>query len=165
MSMIPSMYYSGRTVHHEPYYHHQTVRDPFQEFRYGGSSLVSAVATPVFPSESRFELTKLDWKETPEAHVFVTELPGLKRNEVKVEVEGRVLCIRGEKSMEKEVSAYMWQRVERSSGSFVRRFKLPDNAKLDKLTAYLENGVLTITVPKKEAKHCPRRSVEIHGGE
>ncbi|GMI71385.1 hypothetical protein like AT1G07400 [Hibiscus trionum] len=157
MSLIPSLYYSGRTVHHEPYYHHPAVWDPFQEFR---------AAPPVSPAESRFELTKLDWKETPEAHVFVAELPGLKRNEVKVEVEeGRVLCIRGEKSVEKEVSSDMWQRVERSRGTFVRRFKLPENAKLDKLTAYLENGVLTITVPKKEAKHYPKRTIEIHGGE
>ncbi|TYG54471.1 hypothetical protein ES288_D09G192800v1 [Gossypium darwinii] len=157
MSMIPRMYYGGHSVY-EPYYQQQAVWDPFQEVPHGGSSLVAA-ASP----ESRFELTKLDWKETPEAHVFKADLPGLKKNEVKVEVEdGRVLCIRGEKSVEKEVSGGTWHRVERSSGAFVRRFRLPEDAKLDKLTACLERGVLTVTVPKKEHKHPPKRTIQIH---
>ncbi|KAE8717278.1 18.2 kDa class I heat shock protein [Hibiscus syriacus] len=117
-----------------------------------------------FPGRITVRADKAGLEETPEAHVFVAELPELKRNEVKVEVEeGRVLSIRGEKRG-KEVSGDMWQRVERRSGSFVRSFKLPESAK-DKLTACLENGVLTITVPKKEAKHYPKRSIEIHGRE
>lgn len=158
--MIPRMFYGGHSV---PYYQQQAVWDPFQEVPHGVSSLV-ATAPPAFSAESQLELTKLDWKETPEAHVFKAELPGLKKNEVKVEVEeGRVLCIRGEKSVEKEVSGGTWHRVERSSGTFVRRFRLPEDAKLDKLTACLERGVLTVTVPKKERKHQPKRTIQIHG--
>ena len=65
--------------------------------------------------------------------------------------------------MEKEVKSETWHRVERSSGLFVRRFRLPENAKIDKLTAYLENGVLTVTVPKEEAKHYTKRTIQIHG--
>ncbi|XP_039007791.1 class I heat shock protein-like [Hibiscus syriacus] len=67
---------------------------------------------------------------------------------------------REERSERRHVAA-----LERRSGSFVRSFKLPENATVDKLTACLENGVLTITVPKKEAKHYPKRSIEIYGGE
>ncbi|XVF08194.1 hypothetical protein REPUB_Repub06bG0205200 [Reevesia pubescens] len=151
MSRIPNIYLAGQ------------VWDPFQEFHSGVSTLVAP--RPAFTTESPFEFAKLDWKETPEAHVFKAELPGLNKNEVKVEVEdGRVLCISCEKSMEKEMKSETWHRVERSNGLFVRRFRLPENAKVDKLTAYLENGVLTVTVPKKEAmKHYPKRTIEIHG--
>ena len=66
--------------------------------------------------------------------------------------------------MEKEVKSETWHRVERSGGLFVRRFRLPKNAKIDKLTAYLENEVLTLTVPKEESmKHHPRKTIQIHG--
>ncbi|XVE96977.1 hypothetical protein REPUB_Repub02eG0270600 [Reevesia pubescens] len=158
MSMVPSSYFGGRSVH-GPFY--QQVWDPFQEFNYG-STLVAP--RPSFSTESPFELAKLDWKETPEAHVFKADLSGLNKNEVKVEVEdGRVLCISGEKRMEKEVKSETWHRVERNSGLFVRRFRLPENAKVDKLIAYLENGVLTVTAPKEDAKHHPKRTIQIHG--
>ncbi|MCA0781517.1 Hsp26/alpha crystallin family protein, partial [Vibrio vulnificus] len=91
--------------------------------------------------------------ETPEAHVFKADLPGLKKEEVKVEVEDdRVLQIRGERNADKEEKTDTWHRVERSTGQFVRRFRLPENAKMDRIKAAMENGVLTVTVPKEEAK-------------
>ncbi|XVE61977.1 hypothetical protein DITRI_Ditri06bG0081900 [Diplodiscus trichospermus] len=161
MSIVPGSYFGGRSVH-EPFYQH--VWDPFPEIHYGYGGTVVA-PRPAFSTETvPFEFARLEWKETPEAHVFKAELPGLNKNEVKIEVEdGRVLCISGEKSMEKEVKNETWHRVERSSGSFVRRFRLPENAKIEKLTAYMENGVLTVTVPKEETKHRPKRIIPIHG--
>jgi HSP20 family protein len=68
---------------------------------------------------------------------------------VKVQVEeGRVLQISGERKKEETSSTDRWHRVERSQGSFLRRFKLPENTKLEEVKAALENGVLTVTVPK-----------------
>jgi len=91
----------------------------------------------------------VDWKETPEAHVFKADLPGMKKEEVKVEIEDdRVLQISRERSLEKEDKNDQWHRVERSSGKFMRRFRLPENAKMDQVKAAMENGVLTVTVPK-----------------
>ncbi|RYR46268.1 hypothetical protein Ahy_A07g032010 isoform C [Arachis hypogaea] len=96
--------------------------------------------------------TRVDWKETPEAHVFNVDLPGLKKEEVKVEVEdGRVLQISGERSR------------ERSTGKFMRRFRLPENANMDEIRAAMENGVLTITVPKVEEKKPEIKSIQISG--
>ena len=80
-------------------------------------------------------------------------LPGVKEEEVKVEVEeGNVLKISGERSREKEEKNDKWHHVERSSGEFLRRFRLPNNAKVDQVKAVMENGVLTVTVPKEKVK-------------
>ncbi|ONM30195.1 heat shock protein17.2 [Zea mays] len=90
--------------------------------------------------------------------------PGVKKEEVKVEVEdGNVLVISGQRSREKEDKDDKWHRVERSSGQFVRRFRLPENAKVDQVKAGLENGVLTVTVPKAEEKKPEVKAIEISG--
>ncbi|PON80923.1 Small heat shock protein HSP [Trema orientale] len=100
----------------------------------------------------------------PEAHVFRADVPGLKKEEVKVEVEDdRVLQISGERKMEKKDKNDTWHRVERSCGKFLRRFRLPENAKLDQIKAAMENGVLTVTVPKEAIKKSDVKSIEISG--
>jgi HSP20 family protein len=113
---------------------------------------------------SSFASAQVDWKETPEAHVFKADLPGLKKEEVKVEIEeGRVLQISGERSVEKEDKNDKWHRVERGRGKFLRRFWLPENAKVDEVKASMENGVLTVTIPKAEEKKPEVKSIEISG--
>ncbi|XP_078151884.1 16.9 kDa class I heat shock protein 2-like [Carex rostrata] len=121
--------------------------DPFQLQGFPFDSLRS-IRTSTANDTGAFVNARIDWKETPEAHVFKADLPGVKKEEVKVEVEeGRVLKISGERSREKEEKNDKWHRVERSSG-FMRHFRLPENAKVDQVKAAMENGVLTVTVPK-----------------
>ncbi|KAL9273621.1 17.6 kDa class I heat shock protein 3-like protein [Drosera capensis] len=105
-----------------------------------------------------------DWKETPEAHVFMVDLPGTTKEEVKVEVvdEGRVLQISGERSEEEEEIGVR-HRVERGRGKFVRRFRLPRNVEVEDVKAEMEDGVLTVTVPKVEEKKPETKPVEISG--
>jgi HSP20 family protein len=96
--------------------------------------------------------------------VFKADIPGVKKEEVKVEVEdGGVLVISGQCAKETEDKNDTWHRVERSSGQFVTRFRLPENAKVDQVKAGLENGVLTVTVPKTEVKKPEVKSVQITG--
>ncbi|KAL8215213.1 hypothetical protein R6Q57_004662 [Mikania cordata] len=149
MSIVPSLFGGRRSSIFDPFSF--DVWDPFKDFPINETStLVNA---------------RVDWKETPEAHVFKADLPGIKKEEVKVEVEdGRVLQITGERNVEKEDKNDKWHRVERSSGKFTRRFRLPENAKMDQVKAAMENGVLTITVPKEEvAKKPDVKSIEISG--
>ncbi|AQK90196.1 16.9 kDa class I heat shock protein 1 [Zea mays] len=134
--------------------------DPFDMFR----SIVPSAASSGGSETAAFANARVDWKETPEAHVFKADLPGVKKEEVKVEVEdGNVLVISGKRSREEEDKNDKWHRVERSSGQFVRRFRLPENAKVDEVKAGLENGVLTVTVPKTEVKKPEVKAIEISG--
>ncbi|KAL6847855.1 hypothetical protein ACP4OV_021983 [Aristida adscensionis] len=107
---------------------------------------------------------RVDWKETPAAHVFRADLPGVRKEDAKVEVEdGGVLAISGERRREEAGEGEAWRVVERSSGRFRRRFRLPRGARLDRVSAAMEDGVLTVTVPKEEAKKPQVRAVEIAG--
>ncbi|XP_044506310.1 18.2 kDa class I heat shock protein-like [Mangifera indica] len=154
MSLIPSFFGNQRSSVFDPFY--WDVWDPFKDF----SKLSIG-----FPQEtSAFVNTRIDWKETSEAHVFKADLPGLKKEEVMVEIEdNNVLQISGERNVEKEDKNDTWHRVERSSGKFSRRFKLPENVKLEQIKASMENGVLTVTVPKIEVKKPEDKAIEISG--
>ncbi|XP_074311871.1 18.1 kDa class I heat shock protein-like [Silene latifolia] len=109
----------------------------------------------------------VDWKETEKAHIFMVDLPGVNKEEVKVEVDQeRVLEISGDRGgvTNHEESANdggVWHRVERARGKFLRRFRLPENAKVDEVKAEMENGVLKVVVPKQEVKKVERKVVEI----
>ncbi|KAJ9160241.1 hypothetical protein P3X46_025662 [Hevea brasiliensis] len=141
--------------------------DPFDGFPFRSLTATDRPNFPLsFPAEtSSFASARIDWKETPAAHIFKADVPGLRKEELKVEVEdGRVLQISGERSREQEESGDAWHRIERSSGKFSRRFRLPENAKVLDVKASMENGVLTVTVPKEEEKKkADVRSIQISG--
>ena len=82
---------------------------------------------------------------------------GVRKEEMKVHVEdGNILQISRERSKEEDDKNDRWHRVERRRGSFVRRFRLPENANLDDIKCSLENGVLTVAIPKTNVESSPR---------
>ncbi|KAL1825163.1 hypothetical protein ACET3Z_011941 [Daucus carota] len=162
MSMIPSFFGRRSSNAFDPFSldgWDQLQGFPFNNFSFG------QLSDQFRSREASFANATIDWKETPEAHVFKADVPGLKKEEVKVEVEDdRVLQISGERTREQEDKGDTWHRVERSSGKFLRRFRLPENAKLDQVKAGMENGVLTVTVPKEQVvKKHDVKSIQISG--
>ncbi len=95
-------------------------------------------------------LPAVDVVENDDAFVLEAELPGMKKDDIKISIANDVLSIRGEKKIEKEDKKKNYHRTERSYGSFSRTFPLPGNVKADKVDAEFNNGVLTVTIPKSE---------------
>jgi HSP20 family protein len=104
----------------------------------------------------------VDVKETADALHFVADLPGLKKEEVKVMVEGHVLSISGEKTRQENKNGDTWHRMERTTGKFMRQFQLPKSSDLGNISATSVDGVLTITVPKLPQKPQERKAIEIN---
>jgi HSP20 family protein len=92
----------------------------------------------------------VDLTEDEKSFVVTAELPGVKKEDVTVELQDDVLTIRGEKKSEREEKKDRSHWVERTYGSFSRSFTLPPNASGDELKAGFKDGVLTIEIPKKE---------------
>jgi len=92
----------------------------------------------------------VDIYETEDAIVLRAELPGVDPKEVEVRVEDNTLYLKGERKFEKEVKEQNYHRVERSYGSFARSFSLPNSISTDKVKAEFKDGLLTLTMPKRE---------------
>lgn len=88
------------------------------------------------------------------------ELPGIEAKDVAISVDNNVLTLRGERRAEKEVKKENYHRMERSFGAFSRSFALPATLDNDKVKADFRNGLLTITLPKKEA--AKGRTIEVN---
>lgn len=94
----------------------------------------------------------VDIRESEKEYVVSAELPGLKREDVRVRLEDNVLTVEGERRMEKESQGERVHRIERHYGSFLRRFALPEDADAKGIRAVVRDGVLTVRVPKREVK-------------
>ncbi|KAF6152343.1 hypothetical protein GIB67_005997 [Kingdonia uniflora] len=93
--------------------------------------------------------TPADVKEYPNSYIFIIDMPGLKSGDIKVTVEDEnVLVISGERKREEAKEGEKYVRMERRIGKFMRKFVLPENANIDKISAACEDGVLSVTVEK-----------------
>ncbi len=93
----------------------------------------------------------VDIKEEANRFVIYADIPGVKPEEIDISMHDGVLTIKGEKSSESKTEKDGYKRVERTYGSFYRRFSLPDTANPDAISASSKNGVLEIVIPKREA--------------
>ena len=113
-----------------------------------GGSLVGAPETDVMETEREIRV--------------VTEMPGLKPDDVEVDVENNVLTIRGEKREERtEGEGGKYHLAERRYGTFARSFVLPRDVDADRIEASFEHGVLTVRIPKSE--RAQRRRIQVGG--
>lgn len=92
----------------------------------------------------------VDIEESEKEYLIKAEIPEMKKEDVKIAVQDDVLSISGERKSEKEEKGKKYHRVERSYGSFLRSFTLPDDADGTKITAEYKDGVLRLHLPKSE---------------
>lgn len=98
----------------------------------------------------------VDIKEEEDRFVILADIPGVDPNDIDVHMENGMLTIKGEKETEKKEEKEGYKRVERSFGSFYRRFSLPDTADAEKISAKSKHGVLEVVIPKQQ-KVQPRK--------
>jgi HSP20 family protein len=132
--------------------------DPFREMEEMQARLGSLLGGR-FPqlkqgTDEGFSLTEwvppVDIVEDEKEYTIRVEIPGVKKEDVKVSVEGGVLSITGDRKAEKEEKDKKYHRVERSYGSFIRSFAVPEGASSDKISAEFKDGVLSVRLPKDE---------------
>ncbi|HPY14934.1 MAG TPA: Hsp20/alpha crystallin family protein [bacterium] len=95
---------------------------------------------------------KVDIEENENSYLFKAELPGVKKEDVSIEIDNKVLTISGEKKEEREEKSGNVYRKESYSGSFSRSFTLPEHVNPDDADAKYENGILFLSIPKSEDK-------------
>ena len=120
----------------------------------------------LYPTDGE-ELEKGTWApavdiyETNDSFVVSADLPGLNKDEIQIDLKDNTLTLKGEKKFEEKVSKDNYIRVERAYGSFVRSFTLPQNVDPEKIKAKYKEGVLEVTIPKKEEAKPKQIKVEL----
>jgi len=132
--------------------------DPFNGLRLFEDAVTRLMSEP---RTSRPWSPAVDIVETGNELVVKTDLPDVKLEAIDVRVENQTLSIKGERRFEEDVSAQGYHRIERSYGSFVRSFAVPNSVDTEKVSADYKNGVLTVKLPKKEAAKPKQVRVEV----
>ncbi len=140
--------------------------DPFRELEEVSNRLNRLFWRPQAQAESGQEMLALaDWtpsvdiSETDVSYLVKAEIPGVKKEDVKVTIQDGMLTIQGERRQEKEEKGKKFHRVERSYGSFMRSFRVPDDADESSVKAEFKDGVLNVTLVK--SKKAKPKSIEV----
>lgn len=118
------------------------------------------------PSLSATGLMKpqVDVTANEKEYTITVEVPGVDEKDIKVEIAGNTMTIRGEKKLEKEKKDTNYYCMERSYGSFQRILTLPEDADEEKVEAEFRKGVLSINIPRKALPQSEVKKIEIKGG-
>ncbi len=144
--------------------------DPFQELENMHQRLASLLAPGNRSRRNdggRESMALAEWApvvditEDEKSYVIKAELPELKKEDVRVTVDHGVLTIAGERKYEKEERNRKYHRIERSYGTFARRFALPENIDATKVNASYKDGLLTVTAAKSETAKPKQIEVKI----
>jgi HSP20 family protein len=130
--------------------------EPFRDLLTSQREYVRLLKEAFSPVSGETEVSTRAWAppvdiyETEDAIVLKAELPGIDPKDVEVRVEDNTLYLKGERNYEKEVNEQNYHRIERSYGSFARSFSLPNSISAEKVKAEYKDGLLTLTMPKRE---------------
>ena len=132
--------------------------NPFREM----DDLLTRFRTLARPAGEMTEFTPaMDIVESAKEYLVKGELPGIKKEDVKVEVANGVLTIAGERKFEKEEKDAKYHRIERSYGSFTRSFVLPEDVVGEKIAAEFKDGIVTVHLPKTEIKKVKTTQIKV----
>jgi len=134
--------------------------DPFQGLRLFEDAVTRLMAEP---SGGRPWSPAVDILETEDAITLKADVPDVDINDIDIRVENNTLTLKGHRQFEKNDNVKGWHRIERSYGEFVRSFALPNTVDTDKVGAEYKNGVLSISLPKKEAAKPRQVKVAVNG--
>lgn len=98
----------------------------------------------------------VDIKEEDDKFLLMADIPGVDPKDIDIHMEHNVLTIKGERNRELKTEKQGFKRIERQYGAFYRQFSMPEDVDADGITANSEHGVLTVSIPKQEAKQ-PRK--------
>jgi len=112
-------------------------------------------------ADGKFLVPAIDLKETDNALVLETEIPGLEAKDVNIRIENDLLSIHGERKEEKEEKTKAVYRKECSFGEFDRQVRLPMEVDADKAEAEYKNGILKLTMPKKAGQKSKAVSIKV----
>ena len=144
--------------------------DPFRELRSLQDDM-TRLFSGVLPANREDFMTAGAWNpsvdifEDKDRLVLEAELPGMKREDFEISVENNILTLRGERKFEKKAEGDNYHRVERSYGSFTRSFTLPQTVTADGATADFDNGVLRVSLPKREETKARKIEITGHGSD
>ena len=113
------------------------------------------------PQTNRPWAPAVDIYETENELVLKADLPDVDLKDIDVRVENQTLTISGERKFEKQDTTKGYHRIERNYGSFVRSFSVPTAFDTENIAADFKNGVLSVTLPKKEAAKPRQVKVEV----
>jgi HSP20 family protein len=114
----------------------------------------------VSPANAAAFIPPVDVREEADRYLVEADLPGVPPADIEITTDKGVLTIRGERKAETREKTAGYERIERTAGSFTRRFALPENAQADAIRARFNHGVLEVTIPKQPAVSAKRFTVE-----
>jgi len=103
----------------------------------------------------------INTREAEDAYYVELDLPGIKKEDIDVDVKDNVITISGERKIEKEVDEEDYYSVESHFGRFERSFTLPENVNVGKIHAQSEDGVLEVVIPKEVKKETKPKKIKI----
>jgi HSP20 family protein len=122
--------------------------DPFGSLRLFEDAVTRLMSEP---RTGRPWSPAVDIVETEDELIVKADLPDVQLEDIDVQVENGTLSLKGERKFKKEFADKGYHRIERSYGSFMRSFTVPSSVDTEKVSADYKSGVLTVTLPKKEA--------------
>lgn len=129
---------------------------PFNNLHRNISRIFDDRLFPTVASEASEWAPRVDIHEEENAYLLRADLPGVEDKDIEITLDKNVLIVKGERTTEEQTDTKAFTRRERFTGSFIRKFTLPETADGQAITAQNSNGVLTLTIPKT-AQSQPRK--------